>query len=177
MRFYLQFDSAGPFMLTLEAPPVARQWEQVGLRACVFNFHKSKVGVLITLPHSDDYRSVLVEENGVVTSYKPRTAAGDHQHIVWVKKSCSCARFHSGSFLAVFVLTCGGIIIFTSIYVYIVHCCSRFRLKVTAGRLFSAESGRVSGRPHPHRFYSEGRSRGDGHRLHHDAERLSLYNH
>ncbi|XP_069981512.1 CD109 antigen [Penaeus vannamei] len=80
----IQFDSAGPFMLTLEAPPVARQWEQVGLRACVFNFHKSKVGVLITLPHSDDYRSVLVEENGVVTSYKPRTAAGDHQHIVWL---------------------------------------------------------------------------------------------
>lgn len=81
----IQFDSAGPFMLTLEGPAVARQWEQVGLRAGVFNFHGSKVGVLITLPKSDDYRSVLVEEDGFITSYKPRTAAGDHQHIVWLE--------------------------------------------------------------------------------------------
>ncbi|XP_069194402.1 CD109 antigen isoform X2 [Procambarus clarkii] len=81
----IQFDSAGPFMLTLEGPAVARQFEQVGLRACVFNFHLSKVGVLITLPESDDYRSVLVEQNGVVASYKPRTATGDHQHIVWLE--------------------------------------------------------------------------------------------
>ncbi|KAK8743670.1 hypothetical protein OTU49_001200, partial [Cherax quadricarinatus] len=80
----IQFDSAGPFMLTLEGPRVARQFEQVGLRACVFNFHSSKVGVLITLPESDDYRSVLVEKNGVVMSYKPRTATGEHQHIVWL---------------------------------------------------------------------------------------------
>lgn len=71
-------------MITLEGPSVARQWEQVGLRACVFNFHNSMVGVLVTLPESPDYRSVLVEENGVVTSYKPRTAAGERQHIVWV---------------------------------------------------------------------------------------------
>ncbi|KAK7081670.1 hypothetical protein SK128_014858, partial [Halocaridina rubra] len=80
------FDSAGPFAITLEGPPVARQWEQVGLRACVFNFHLSKVGVLITLPDSEDYRTVLVEMNGAVNSYKPRTASGDHQHIVWVSQ-------------------------------------------------------------------------------------------
>lgn len=81
----IQFDSAGPFMITLEGPSVARQWEQVGLRACVFNFHHSTVGVLVTLPESPDYRSVIVEENGVVTSYKPRTAAGERQHIVWLE--------------------------------------------------------------------------------------------
>ncbi|KAG7158739.1 C-type lectin-like 8, partial [Homarus americanus] len=81
----IQFDSAGPFVLTLEGPSVVRQWEQVGLRACVFNFHGSKVGVMVTLPNSDDYRSVLVEENGAVTSYKPRTASGDHQHVVWLE--------------------------------------------------------------------------------------------
>ncbi|XP_045132663.1 CD109 antigen-like [Portunus trituberculatus] len=84
MQEKIQFDSAGPFMITLEGPSVARQWEQVGLRACVFNFHHSKVGVLLTLPESPDYRSVLVEEDGVVTSYKPRTATGERQHIVWL---------------------------------------------------------------------------------------------
>nr|XP_045602144.1 CD109 antigen-like [Procambarus clarkii] len=81
----IQFDSAGPFLLTLEGPSVARQFEQVGLRVCVFNFHRSKVGVLITLVRSKDYRSVLVEQNGVVASYQPRTAAGDHQHLVWLE--------------------------------------------------------------------------------------------
>ncbi|KAK8743475.1 hypothetical protein OTU49_001098 [Cherax quadricarinatus] len=84
MEEKIQFDSAGPFLLTLEGPKVARQFEQVGLRACVFNFHSKKVGILITLKQSDDYRSVLVEKNGVVTSYKPRTATGDHQHLVWL---------------------------------------------------------------------------------------------
>lgn len=77
-------------MLTLEGPSVARQFEQVGLRVCVFNFHRSKVGVLITLVRSKDYRSVLVEQNGVVASYQPRTAAGDHQHLVWVSNRTFC---------------------------------------------------------------------------------------
>ncbi|XP_068231654.1 CD109 antigen-like [Palaemon carinicauda] len=81
----IQFDSAGPFMITLEGPKVVRQWEQVGLRACVFNFHLSKVGILITLPDSEDYRSVLVEKNGFINSYAPRTSAGDHQHMVWLE--------------------------------------------------------------------------------------------
>ncbi|XP_050702984.1 LOW QUALITY PROTEIN: CD109 antigen-like [Eriocheir sinensis] len=67
----IQFDSAGPFMITLEGPSVARQWEQVGLRACVFNFHNSKVGVLVTLP---DESERVRERESVVTSYKPRTA-------------------------------------------------------------------------------------------------------
>ena len=59
-------------------------WEQVGLRVGVFNFHNSMVGVLVTLPMSEDYRSVIVEKAGVVDNYKPRTTNGDRQHIVWV---------------------------------------------------------------------------------------------
>ncbi|XP_076035144.1 CD109 antigen-like [Oratosquilla oratoria] len=85
MEEKIQFDSAGPFMLTLEGPRVARQWEQVGLRVCVFNFHDKMVGVMVTLPHSDDYRFVHVEEKGNVKSYNPRTSSGDHQHIVWLE--------------------------------------------------------------------------------------------
>ena len=81
----MQFDSAGPFMLTVEAPPVARMWEQVGLTVGVFNFHLSQVGVLITLPHSEDYQTIAVEDNGVVDSYNPRKIDGTFQHVVWVR--------------------------------------------------------------------------------------------
>ncbi|KAB7501148.1 Antigen [Armadillidium nasatum] len=80
-----EFDSAGPFMIYAEAPPVARMWEQVGIRACVFNFHNSIVGVLVTLPQSEDYQSIAVEKNGVVESYNPRRIEGTFQHIIWLQ--------------------------------------------------------------------------------------------
>ncbi|CAL4077776.1 unnamed protein product, partial [Meganyctiphanes norvegica] len=81
----IPFDSAGPFMVTLEGPKVVRQGEQVGLRVCVSNFHNSQVGVWIRLPKSDDYRSILVEEHGRTDSYNPKTVDGEHQHVVWLE--------------------------------------------------------------------------------------------
>ncbi|KAL7648240.1 UNVERIFIED_CONTAM: hypothetical protein RMT77_000143 [Armadillidium vulgare] len=81
----IQFDSAGPFMIYAEAPPVARMWEQVGIRASVFNFHNSIVGVLVTLPQSEEYQSIAVEKNGVVESYNPRRIEGTFQHIIWLQ--------------------------------------------------------------------------------------------
>ncbi|KAF2360648.1 Alpha-macroglobulin receptor-binding [Trinorchestia longiramus] len=80
----ITFDSAGPFVLTLEAPKVARMWEQVGLRVCACNFDASMVPVMIVLPKSDLYKTVVVEENGKTEAYNPKKAEGEFQHIVWL---------------------------------------------------------------------------------------------
>lgn len=40
---------------------------------------------MAVLHDSDSYRSVLVEEKGHVTAFKPRTATGERQVLVWVR--------------------------------------------------------------------------------------------
>ncbi|KAK4320554.1 hypothetical protein Pmani_008591 [Petrolisthes manimaculis] len=84
LDYVIPFDSASALMVTLEGPKVARRWEQVGLRACIFNFDVIILGIMVVLPDSDSYRSVLVEEKGHVTAFKPRTTTGERQHLVWL---------------------------------------------------------------------------------------------
>lgn len=72
-------------MLTVDAPRDARMWEQVGLTVGVFNYHDSTMGILLSLPYSPDYQSIVVEANGVVDSYNPRKLNGTFQHVVWVR--------------------------------------------------------------------------------------------
>lgn len=50
----------------------------------MFNSMPFPQSVLVILPHSDDYKFIHVEANGVVDYYNPRTSSGEHQHLLTV---------------------------------------------------------------------------------------------
>ncbi|ROT83360.1 hypothetical protein C7M84_023454 [Penaeus vannamei] len=73
-----------PVYVSLEMPDSCRRGEQVGIRVMVFNNIETELLILLVLHGSDDHRFIMVEETGVVDFYRPRTMAGDHQHLVSV---------------------------------------------------------------------------------------------
>ena len=42
--------------------------------------------IFLVLHGTDSHRFIIVEENGMVDFYNPRTKAGDHQHLITVSK-------------------------------------------------------------------------------------------
>ncbi|XP_063601843.1 CD109 antigen-like [Penaeus indicus] len=73
-----------PVYVSLEMPDSCRRGEQIGMRVMVFNNIEQELLILLVVHGSDDHRFVMVEETGVVDFYRPRTMAGDHQHLVSV---------------------------------------------------------------------------------------------
>ncbi|XP_050713228.1 CD109 antigen-like isoform X2 [Eriocheir sinensis] len=74
-----------PFMyFNMEMPNSCRRGEQIGIRLIVFNNLPQDMMILLVLHGTKNHRFVVVEENGVVDFYRPRTKAGDHQHLVTV---------------------------------------------------------------------------------------------
>ncbi|XP_068210039.1 CD109 antigen-like [Palaemon carinicauda] len=77
--------SAMPIIyISLEMPDSCRRGEQVGMRVMVFNNLPQEMMILMVLHGADTHRFIAVEDKGVVDFYKPRTEAGDHQHLVSV---------------------------------------------------------------------------------------------
>lgn len=66
---------------------------QVGIRVMVFNNIETELLILLVLHGSDDHRFIMVEETGVVDFYRPRTMAGDHQHLVSVRTNLGLGEF------------------------------------------------------------------------------------
>ncbi|XP_022694685.1 CD109 antigen-like [Varroa jacobsoni] len=81
----LSFSSAKPFYMTVEMPTHIRLGEQIGIRITVFNYRLYETEVLVTLANSPDYKFVHVDPFGLVSSYRPKTSFGEHQHLVFVK--------------------------------------------------------------------------------------------
>ncbi|XP_035214873.1 CD109 antigen-like isoform X2 [Stegodyphus dumicola] len=79
------FDSTKPFFINVEGPEEASIGEQIGLRVSVINYQFIEIKAEIILAGSDDYRFVQVEPLGIVSSYNPRTASGEWQHLIYVK--------------------------------------------------------------------------------------------
>ncbi|OQR76238.1 C3 and PZP alpha-2-macroglobulin domain-containing protein 8-like [Tropilaelaps mercedesae] len=80
-----KFSSAKPFYMTVEMPTRIRLGEQIGVRVTVFNYRLYETEVLVTLANSPDYKFVHVDPFGLVSSYRPKTSFGEHQHLVFVK--------------------------------------------------------------------------------------------
>ncbi|KAJ8303360.1 LOW QUALITY PROTEIN: hypothetical protein KUTeg_019756 [Tegillarca granosa] len=60
---------------------------KIGVRVTVFNYWAKDdfIEVLVTMEGSTEYDSVLVGEEGFVTSYNPITHSGDHQTLVFLE--------------------------------------------------------------------------------------------
>lgn len=51
----------------------------------MFNMLPDEVMMILLVLHgSDSHRFIIVEEDGVVDFYHPRTETGDHQHLITV---------------------------------------------------------------------------------------------
>ncbi|CAL4175989.1 unnamed protein product, partial [Meganyctiphanes norvegica] len=74
------------FYIHVDGPAMCRRGEQIAIRVFIYNFANIDIQALVTLPASDDYKFVHVEEGGSVDYYKPRVSGGDHQHLIWVPK-------------------------------------------------------------------------------------------
>lgn len=70
--------------MTVEMPTHIRLGEQIGIRITVFNYRLYETEVLVTLANSPDYKFVHVDPFGLVSSYRPKTSFGEHQHLVFV---------------------------------------------------------------------------------------------
>lgn len=79
------FDSTKPFFIIVDGPESASIGEQIGLRVSVINYQFIEIKAEIILEASDDYSFVQVEPLGIVSSYKPRLASGEWQHLTYVK--------------------------------------------------------------------------------------------
>ncbi|XP_069938701.1 CD109 antigen [Cherax quadricarinatus] len=80
----LKYSAMPPMYISLEMPDSCRRGEQIGMRIMIFNNLPQEMMILLVLHGADTHRFVLVEEHGVVDFYRPRTKAGDHQHLVSV---------------------------------------------------------------------------------------------
>lgn len=76
------YEGTRQFFIKVEVPPIVRLGEQVGARVDVFNFQSHRVEALIILHASDDYRSVNIEQRGIVSSYAPKLTEGQHHVLV-----------------------------------------------------------------------------------------------
>lgn len=72
------------FYIQVEMPEIVTRGEQIGVRIELFNYWMVDLECLVTLLDSDDYRFVLVEDYGRVSSYAPRTSRGDIQTMAYV---------------------------------------------------------------------------------------------
>lgn len=73
------------FFMRSEAASEAIKGEQVGVRLGLFNFWMEYLEAIVVLHHSEDYRFVVVEEFGIVSSYNPRTIHGDVLLMVYLE--------------------------------------------------------------------------------------------
>lgn len=87
IRKPIEFPSVKRFLMNIEMPSVCIIGEQIGVRVALFNYMQMKIEVVVILNSSPDYKFVHVEENGLVSSYNPRTSFGEHQHLVFIKPS------------------------------------------------------------------------------------------
>ncbi|CAO1404502.1 unnamed protein product [Diamesa hyperborea] len=85
----LEYVGCQPFYINVEMPSECRQGEQVGIRVTVFNYMTSAVEATVVLTGSPDYKFVHVEEDGIVTSYNPRTSFGEHQFFIYLEAQSS----------------------------------------------------------------------------------------
>lgn len=74
--------------IVLMYPPFPYRFPQVGMRIMAFNNLPQEMMILLVLHGADTHRFIAVEENGVVDFYRPRTLAGDHQHLISVWSRC-----------------------------------------------------------------------------------------
>lgn len=77
------------FYIQVEMPPEARLGEQIGIRVDAFNFQSQRIEGLIILHHSDDYKFVNVEKDGLVSSFAPKTTHGNHQVLLIIQPGTS----------------------------------------------------------------------------------------
>ncbi|CAH1779511.1 unnamed protein product [Owenia fusiformis] len=80
-----RFQATRPFYIQVEMPELVVKGEMIGIRVAVFNYHNEYLEALVTLHRSPDYRYVIVEEFGIVSSYAPRLGTGDLQTLVYVE--------------------------------------------------------------------------------------------
>jgi len=59
-----------PFFVSLNLPYSVVRGEQLVLQAIVFNYMAKDVDVTVSLPASDEYRSILVSTSGATTNVK-----------------------------------------------------------------------------------------------------------
>ncbi|KAK8389963.1 hypothetical protein O3P69_012881 [Scylla paramamosain] len=85
----LGYSAMPPMYISLEMPDSCRRGEQVGMRIMVFNNLPQEMMILLVLHGADTHRFVVVEDNGVVDFYRPRTKDGDHQHLLSVDADTS----------------------------------------------------------------------------------------
>lgn len=76
------YEGTRQFFIKVEVPPIVRLGEQIGARVDVFNFQPHRIEALIILHASNDYRTVNVGAQGVVSSYAPKLTAGQHHVLV-----------------------------------------------------------------------------------------------
>jgi CD109 antigen len=89
VRYPLEYVGCQPFYINVEMPTDCRQGEQVGIRVTVFNYMTTSVEATVVLHGSPDYKFVHVEEDGIVTSYNPRTSYGEHQFFIYLESQSS----------------------------------------------------------------------------------------
>lgn len=73
-----------PFYMRAEAPETIIKGEQIGIRISLFNYWTENLECLVTLHDSDDHAFIVVEKDGIVSSYKPRLLRGDIQTMVYM---------------------------------------------------------------------------------------------
>ncbi|XP_069113947.1 CD109 antigen-like [Argopecten irradians] len=83
----LRYDATRYMYIIVESATHIIRGEQIGVRVTVFNYWYASdfIEVLVTMEGSPDYDSVLVGEEGFVTSYSPTRHNGDHQTIVFLE--------------------------------------------------------------------------------------------
>lgn len=79
----------------VSGPSTCHRGEQLGLRLILNNHDTSEALVLLRLIGSPDYKFVLVEEGGIVSSYAAQLSSGDHQLLVYVSYN-HCFKKNSG---------------------------------------------------------------------------------
>lgn len=84
IRNPIMYSGARPFFIDVEMPSQCRQGEQIGIRVTVFNYMTEHIEPMVILANSPDYKFVVVEGYGLVSSYNPRTYFGEHQVLVWI---------------------------------------------------------------------------------------------
>jgi len=74
------------FYMRAEAPYEVKKGEMIGIRLGLFNYWHEDIECLVTLHDSDQYRFVIVEEFGIVSSYAPRTVRGNMQTMIYLRR-------------------------------------------------------------------------------------------
>lgn len=80
----LEYVGVQPFYINVEMPEDCRQGEQVGIRVTVFNYMITQLEATIVLHGSEDYKFVHVGQDGIVSSYNPKTSFGEHQFFIYL---------------------------------------------------------------------------------------------